>query len=305
MTGNDDGRDRDEGLATVSYLPWARPSATDQTSSTEQPSSTERPRATGAAHDGGAAARERVRFDDEGDRDESGSAAPSPAPTRRRPVSLRGRTDEVGGEPLSGGRGARAMRGAGSSRDDASSSGGGASSEAARERREARAADRAARRAENVSLAALTRRGQSRAELEALLTSRELEPEAVDAELARLESVGLIDDDALAADLIDRLRNRKGLGRTALASELRRRKLDAETVERALATMDGDDEAIVAEQVAVDRVSRLRGLDRQTAERRLASYLMRKGYSGEIVRNAVRTALDDVAFRSHGSVRFE
>lgn len=150
-----------------------------------------------------------------------------------------------------------------------------------------------ARRAENVTLHAITRRGQSRAEVADLLRRREIDPTVAEAELDRLESVGLIDDRALAIDLADRLRTRKKLGPSALRSELMRRKLDRSAIDEALAGADdegADDDLIV--ELARDRARRLRGLDRTTAERRLIDYLARKGHSGSSAREAARRALD-------------
>ncbi len=154
-------------------------------------------------------------------------------------------------------------------------------------------AARAARRAENVALHALTRRGQSRAEVADLLVRRELPPEVVEAELERLAGVGLIDDAALARDLVDRLRSRKKLGASALRAELQRRRLDRDAIDAALAAIaddDADDELV--DELARDRARRLGGLDRVTAERRLVDYLSRKGHSGSRAREAARRALD-------------
>ncbi|MFN4001917.1 regulatory protein RecX [Microcella sp.] len=150
-----------------------------------------------------------------------------------------------------------------------------------------------ARRAENVTMHALTRRGQSRAEVAELLRRREIDPIVAEAELDRLESVGLIDDRALAADLVDRLRTRKKLGDSALRSELMRRKLERSAIDEALAEGADDDahDDLVLE-LARDRARRLGGLDRSTAERRLVDFLARKGHSGSAVREAARRALD-------------
>ncbi|MEN9620449.1 MAG: hypothetical protein RL499_642 [Actinomycetota bacterium] len=150
-----------------------------------------------------------------------------------------------------------------------------------------------ARRAENVTLHAITRRGQSRAEVADLLRRREIDPIVAEAELDRLESVGLIDDRALAADLVDRLRSRKKLGPSALRAELMRRKLDRSAIDEVLAMHDDDaaDDDLVVE-LARDRARRLGGLDRATAERRLIDFLARKGHSGSSAREAARRALD-------------
>lgn len=151
-----------------------------------------------------------------------------------------------------------------------------------------------ARRAENVTMHALTRRGQSRAEVAELLRRREIAPEVAEAELDRLESVGLIDDRALAIDLVDRLRTRKKLGPSALRNELMRRKLDRSAIDEALSdSADESDGDNLVVELARDRARRLGGLDRSTAERRLIDYLARKGHSGSAAREAARRALDD------------
>lgn len=160
--------------------------------------------------------------------------------------------------------------------------------------------ERAARRAENVALHAITRRGQSRAEVADLLARRDLPAEVIEAELERLAAVGLIDDQALARDLVDRLRSRKKLGSSALRAELQRRRLDRETIEAALSTQPDDDLDSMVDELARDRARRLGGLDRATAERRLIDYLARKGHSGSSAREAARRALDGEGRASGG-----
>ena len=81
---------------------------------------------------------------------------------------------------------------------------------------------------------ALTRRGMSKREVERSLRARELDDETVAAELDRLEGVGLIDDMALAQNLVGILQERKGLGRSAIAAELTRRLLAPAAIEYAL-----------------------------------------------------------------------
>ena len=154
----------------------------------------------------------------------------------------------------------------------------------------AHAAD--ARRAENVSMHALTRRGQSRAEVADLLRRREIDPLIAEVELDRLESVGLIDDRALALDLVDRLRARKKLGPSALRNELMQRKLDRGAIDEALAASGQVDDDDLLVELARDRARRLGGLDRRTAERRLVDFLARKGHTGSAAREAARRALD-------------
>jgi regulatory protein len=149
-------------------------------------------------------------------------------------------------------------------------------------------------RAENVTLHALTRRGMSRAEVVDLLVRRDIDPVIIDSEIERLERVGLIDDVALAATLVDRLVDRKKLGVRAIRSELVRRRVDARAMEAALAALDSNDDATLVAQLVDDRVRRMGTLDRETAERRLLDYLARKGHGGAAARTAVSAALDEL-----------
>lgn len=156
------------------------------------------------------------------------------------------------------------------------------------------------RRAENVSMHALTRRGMSRWELGHVLLARDLDPCIVEAELDRLEGVGLIDDTALAETIVRTQHERKGLGRAALVAELRRRRIDQEAIDEALGQLDENSEQERARRLADRRAAQLRGLDHETAVRRLSGYLQRKGYSSETVRDAVLAALP----RQASGVRF-
>ena len=138
---------------------------------------------------------------------------------------------------------------------------------------------------------ALARRGMSSREMRDYLLGREFESSEVDIEIERLEKVALLDDHALAETLIRTLQSRKGLGRSALTAELRRRNVDPVAVESALAVLDDDDELERAVVIAMKRAGQLRSLDATTAKRRLGDFLMRRGYSGSVVLKAVQAAL--------------
>lgn len=146
-------------------------------------------------------------------------------------------------------------------------------------------------RAEKISMRALTRRGQSRWELQKALRGRDLDDEIVEAELDRLERVGLLDDAALADTIVRTHHERKGLGRSALVAELRGKHIDQQHIDVALAQVDDDDELSRATELAMRRVPQLHSLDTETAKRRLTGFLMRKGYGGSVVRAACDEAL--------------
>jgi regulatory protein len=144
---------------------------------------------------------------------------------------------------------------------------------------------------ETVSMRALTRRGMSRWELGDLLARREYDMEAIEAELDRLQRVDLLDDAALAETVVRTKHERKGLGRNALVRELSQRHIDPAVIDEAVSAIDDEDEQAMATELAVKRARQFTSLDATTAERRLTGYLMRRGYSSSIVREATRVAL--------------
>ncbi|MEO8907097.1 MAG: regulatory protein RecX [Microbacteriaceae bacterium] len=160
---------------------------------------------------------------------------------------------------------------------------------------------RATTRAANVSIHQLARRGMSRWELQQVLERREVTDDVAAAELDRLERVGLLDDAALALTLVYTQHTRKGLGRQTIAHELRRRHIDQDIIDDALAEIEDDDERERALELAHKRVGQLHSFDDDTARRRLGGFLARKGYSSEIVRAAVESAMStrtaDVRFQ--------
>jgi regulatory protein len=152
--------------------------------------------------------------------------------------------------------------------------------------------DRKTARAGNVAIHQLARRGMSRWELEQVLAKREVDEATAIAELDRLESIGLVDDAALAVSLVYAMHTRKGAGRSAIEHELRRRHLDDDVIADAMAEIDGDDELERATELAVLRARQMRSLEYEVAARRLGGYLVRKGYDGEVIRSAVRAELE-------------
>ncbi len=147
-----------------------------------------------------------------------------------------------------------------------------------------------AKRAENISMYALTRRAVSIREMEKLLKSRDLPDDVVATEIARLEGVGLLDDYALATDLAERFQRRKGLGASAVKQELGKRLLSPASIDLAVAELPGDQLELATDE-ARKRLSRLKGLDKETLNRRLYAYLQRRGFRGAEISNAIKAAL--------------
>jgi regulatory protein len=147
-----------------------------------------------------------------------------------------------------------------------------------------------AKRAENIAMYALTRRAVSIREMEKLLKSRDLPDDVVATEVARLEGVGLLDDYALATDLAERFQRRKGLGASAVKQELGKRLLSPASIDLAVAELPGDQLELATDE-ARKRLSRLKGLDKETLNRRLYAYLQRRGFRGAEISNAIKAAL--------------
>jgi regulatory protein len=166
----------------------------------------------------------------------------------------------------------------------------------------AAAGEKQAARASNVSIHQLARRGMSRWELEQVLAKRDIAPATAAAELDRLESVGLLDDEALAVSLVYTQHARKGLGRTAIEQELRRRHIPPDIIEDAIAEIADEEELARATELAVKRAGQLASYDDDTARRRLHGFLARKGYSPDIVRQALEAAFET---RGRRGVRFQ
>ncbi|WP_431218300.1 regulatory protein RecX [Leifsonia xyli] len=164
---------------------------------------------------------------------------------------------------------------------------------------------RQTRKTTGVAIRQLARRGMSRWELEQLLTKREIEPEVFRPELDRLEAMGVIDDASLATSLAFTQHSRKGLGRTAIEQELKRRHIDPELIEIALADIGEDDELERATELAVKRIGQLSGYDDDTARRRLHGFLARKGYASDVIRQAMDAAFAGRRSRGGSGVRFQ
>ncbi|MFC0359437.1 regulatory protein RecX [Kytococcus schroeteri] len=144
-----------------------------------------------------------------------------------------------------------------------------------------------------IVLRQLTAAPRSRRQLEDKLAQRGCDPEVAREVLDRMEAVGLVDDEAYAHMLVRSQQQGRGLARRGLAHELRRKGIDEEVAQQALADeVTPDGERARAEQLVAKKLRTMSGLDRQVKTRRLAGMLARKGYSGEVAYSVIREALD-------------
>jgi len=142
------------------------------------------------------------------------------------------------------------------------------------------------------ALLLLAVRARSRHELSSRLLRAGFEAEEVEAELIRLEEVGLVDDRAFAHELAEHQLKVKRSGRRAVASALAAKGVARGTIEQALAELGGnEDEGDRALALASDQARRLTRVAPEVAFGRLVSFLARRGYDGGTARGAARAAL--------------
>jgi regulatory protein len=152
-----------------------------------------------------------------------------------------------------------------------------------RERPRASAKDRALR--------LLGVRGRSREELRRRLTQAGYETEEIEAALADLEGVGLVDDERFAREVASYEMGRRAVGRRAALMSLRRRGVASEVAERIVEETAPPDEEERALDVARDRLRRMDGLADEVAYRRLVGFLQRRGYDARTAHGACRRVL--------------
>lgn len=146
--------------------------------------------------------------------------------------------------------------------------------------------------ARTIALRKLAAAPQTRAQLDEAMRRRGV-PEGVRAEvLERFSDVGLIDDAMFAKMWVESRHAGRGLGKKALAHELRRRGVESDVVEEAVAELPADREEATARALVARRLPATRGLDPAARTRRLAGMLARKGYPGGLSFRVVREALE-------------
>ena len=132
---------------------------------------------------------------------------------------------------------------------------------------------------------------RTRAELEGYLSQRGVPDDAAAEVLDRFEDVGLIDDVAYAEGWVRSRHGTKGLGRRAVAAELRRKGVSDDIVAAALEPIDPAQERERAMALARSRYPQVMGLPYATQVRRLMGALTRRGYeislASEVVRQVV------------------
>jgi len=148
------------------------------------------------------------------------------------------------------------------------------------------------------ALDTLASRARSAADLARWLKTKEFTAEEIEPAVARLTSLGLLDDLAYARGFArTRLGAGRGFGPRRVAMELGRKGVAREIVESVLRELaeeeGGGDERAAAEAVAERRVRGMSKLEPEARQRRLYGFLVRRGFamglSADIARRLARS----------------
>lgn len=145
--------------------------------------------------------------------------------------------------------------------------------------------------ARNIVLRRLTRAPQSRAQLADALAAKGIPEDVITQVLDRMTEVGLVNDAEYAALFVRSRRASRGLAPRVLAKELRAKGIDDELITAELGEITPDEDRALAESLVVRKLASTSGLDPEARQRRLASMLIRKGFSPGMSFEVVRAAL--------------
>lgn len=149
-------------------------------------------------------------------------------------------------------------------------------------------------KARNYALRLLELRGRSVKDVRDKLKSKGASPADIKLVTNDLLSLGLLDDEKFARGWIDSRRHFRPMGVVRLRQELFAKGIDRETVDLAVSDYKSNaDEFPTALGLARRKMKLYRKLDPDTAKRRLAGFLARRGYEASIVSKVLKELLKE------------
>lgn len=142
-----------------------------------------------------------------------------------------------------------------------------------------------------IALRKLAAAPQTKAQLDEAMAKRGVPDDIREHVLQRFTEVGLIDDAAFANAWVHSRHSGRGLGKRALAHELRRKGVAAETVSEAVESVTAESEEEAARRLVARKLPGIRRLPPDVQTRRLAGMLARKGYPASLAFRVVRDAV--------------
>lgn len=134
----------------------------------------------------------------------------------------------------------------------------------------------------------LSFRPRSRAEVKRYLIKKRASTEIIDAAMARLDRMELVNDHDFAAFWIENRNHFSPRGAQALKNELRMKGVQRDVVDELVNDEEDDERALQAARKKATMLARQPGMDYPTFYRRLGSFLQRRGFNFEITKKTVK-----------------
>ena len=143
------------------------------------------------------------------------------------------------------------------------------------------------KRAKNILLHQLTRSAKTESQLREVLFKREIPQALIDSAISDFVSAGLIDDLSFAKGYLSS-RLARGKAVRLISRELRQKGIADHIIESVCSEVSLEDQRQQVMELAKRRAERLAGLESEVRQRRLSGYLLRRGFPGALVSQAVR-----------------
>jgi regulatory protein len=128
---------------------------------------------------------------------------------------------------------------------------------------------------------------RSAAEMSRRLEKKKFDRETIMRVVSFLEEKGFLNDEEFARAWIES-RIKKPLGLRRLRTELKLKGIDDDIIDRQIGRIKEEySEEAVVEKLVREKSGKLKGLDPQKAQRRIFSYLLRHGFSPDVVIDAL------------------
>lgn len=148
------------------------------------------------------------------------------------------------------------------------------------------------RKATSAALRLLAHRSRAEGELTQRLRQKGYGPGAIEAAIAKLHEWRYLDDADFARRWVESRQLHRPRANRLLGQELRHKGVAADVIQEAIAEADVDERADVL-RLARHKAPAYAGLPPEVQRRRLSSFLARRGYSFDLVRQAVEAALGE------------
>lgn len=137
----------------------------------------------------------------------------------------------------------------------------------------------------------LSYRPRSQAEVRQNLTEKGFAPEVIEAAIARLETLGYVDDHAFTRFWIENRSSFKPISQRALRYELQQKGVSSAIINEMITEVD---ETAAAYSAAQTRLRRLRGSQQKDFRLKLREFLMRRGFSGSISSEVIAQLIEEL-----------